>query len=57
MEQKLLAATPRQMAMILDSVALKGLTPAERKKVVAQLARLLLEASDTVDEGDNDEDL
>lgn len=57
MQQEPLIAAPRQMVMILDSVALKGLSPAQRKQVVAQLARLLLEASDTADEGDNDEDL
>ena len=45
MEEKLQVTPPQQLAMVLDSVRLKGLSPAQRQEVVSLLARLLLEAS------------
>ena len=35
----------RQLAMILDSAKLRGMSPAERSETVALLAGLLLEAA------------
>ena len=57
MEHEPPVAAPRQLTMIWDSVALKGLAPAERRRVVALIARLLLEVGGTVKEGDDDEEL
>lgn len=36
---------PRQLNMILDSVSLRGMSPSERRTVLAQLANLLIEAA------------
>jgi hypothetical protein len=36
---------PRQLSMVLDSLELKGISAAERRAVIARLARLLMEAA------------
>jgi hypothetical protein len=41
-------ATPRQLDLALDHVQLRGITPTERRTVITQLARLLLEAKGIV---------
>ena len=48
--------TPRQLSMALDSVRLRGMSPSERRAVLARLAGLLLEAAGAaVQERDDDE--
>ena len=47
---------PRQLSMALDSVRLRRMNPSEREAVLAQLARLLMEAASiAVREPDHDE--
>lgn len=48
-------SAPRQLAMALDSVKLRGLSARERGAVIALLAGMLLEASGVV-ERENDDD-
>ncbi|SEF06513.1 hypothetical protein SAMN05519104_8223 [Rhizobiales bacterium GAS188] len=36
---------PRQLSMALDPVELRGISAAERRAVIARLARLLMEAA------------
>ena len=57
MDHKTHTVSPRHLALALDSLPLRGLAMAEREKVVALLARLLLEASSTAQGGDNDENV
>ena len=45
---------PRQLAMVLDSVALEGLSPEERRRLVVLLAQLLLEAACAVTGNDHE---
>jgi hypothetical protein len=55
MEPKTQIAVPRQLALTLDSLALRGLPPTERAEVVVLLAQLLQEASGMVEREDDDE--
>jgi hypothetical protein len=49
-------AAPRQLSIPFDPARLRGMSPAERRISLAQLARLLLEAASvTVGESDNGE--
>jgi hypothetical protein len=57
MDHKTHVVSPRQLALVLDSLPLRGLAMTEREKVVALLARLLLEASSTAAGGRNDENV
>ena len=57
MKKEIRAATPRQLAMVLDAPALEGLGTTERAQAVSLLAQLLLEASGVVDEEGSDEDV
>ena len=57
MESKTQIAVPQQRALTLDSVVIRGLTPAERARVVALLAQLLQEALFTVEREDGDENI
>ena len=51
-----LPSAPRQLSMALDSVRLRGMSPSERRTVLARLAGLLLEAAGVaVGERDDDE--
>jgi hypothetical protein len=51
-----LSAAPRQLSIPFDSTGLRGMTPSERRVVLARLASLLLEAADTVvEERDDDQ--
>jgi hypothetical protein len=47
---------PRQLGLALDAVRLHGLSPAERGRAVALLARLLLEAAGAGTAGERDDD-
>jgi len=47
---------PRQLSMALDAVKLRGLSPTERGRAVALLARLLLEAAGAGTAGERDDD-
>jgi hypothetical protein len=47
---------PHQLSMALDAVKLRGLSPAERGKALALLARLLLEAAGAGTAGGRDDD-
>ena len=47
---------PRQLSMALDAVKLHGLSPTERGRAVALLARLLLEAAGVGTAGERDDD-
>ena len=49
-------SVPRQLSMALDAVKLRGLSPTERGRAVALLARLLREAAGagTAEERDDD---
>lgn len=47
---------PRQLSMALDAVKLRGLSPSERGRAVALLARLLLEATGAGTAGERDDD-
>ena len=47
---------PRQLSMALDAVKLRGLSLAERGRVLALLARLLLEAAGAGAAGERDHD-
>ena len=47
----------RQLSMLLDTWALRGLNREERDAVVGALAELLLEAADFAVKGDDDERL
>ena len=47
---------PRQLSMPFDSKRLRGMSPSERRTVLARLTRLLLEAAGVaVGERDDDE--
>jgi hypothetical protein len=46
---------PRQLSLALDPVKLRGMSPAERGRALALLARLLLEAAGAV-AGEHDDD-
>ena len=49
-------AAPRQLSIPFDPARLRGMSPAERRISLAQLARLLLEAASViVGESDNGE--
>lgn len=39
------SATPRQLSMLFDGVRLRGMSPSERRTLLARLASLLLEAA------------
>ena len=47
---------PRQLSMALDAVKLRGLSPTERGRAVALLARLLREAAGAGTAGERDDD-
>ncbi|MCE3250978.1 MAG: hypothetical protein K0R41_4803 [Geminicoccaceae bacterium] len=46
---------PRQLGMALDTVKLRGLSPTERGRALALLARLLLEAAGAGTAGERDD--
>ena len=46
---------PRQLGMALDTVKLHGLSPTERGRALALLARLLLEAAGAGTAGEHDD--
>ena len=46
---------PRQLRMALDAVKLRGMSPSERGRALALLARLLLEAAGAM-AGERDDD-
>jgi hypothetical protein len=49
-------AHPRQLSMALDAANLRGINPSERRKALAQLAIILMEAAGVVtEEGSDDE--
>lgn len=53
--QRELSPAPLQLSMALDPVRLRGLSPSERRAVIALLAGLLLEAGGVAArESDND---
>jgi hypothetical protein len=50
------STAPRQLSIVLDSVRLRGMSPTERRTVLARLAGLLLEAAGVaVGEHDDEE--
>jgi hypothetical protein len=51
-----LAAVPRQLCIMFDSIRLQGMNASERTKVIACLANLLMQAAGVVtEERDDDE--
>ena len=54
-EQSLPPAKPRQMSIVFESKGLRGLSIAERTKVLVNLAHLLMLAAEVVVEEDDDE--
>lgn len=57
MRREIHPAAPRQIVLLLDTLALEGLGTKERAQAVSLLAQLLLEASGVVDEETGDEDV
>jgi len=57
MSRKTLVNAPRQLALVLGTPVLTGLTEAERAEVVDLLAQILLEASGVADQEESDENL
>ncbi len=55
MDQKTDIVSPRQLALALDSLPLRGLAAVERDKAVSLLAQLLLEAIGPTEGGRDDE--
>jgi hypothetical protein len=51
----LLLTAPRQLSIPFDSARLRGTNPSERRRILAQLAHLLLEAAG-VAAGEHDDD-
>ena len=49
------ATAPHQLSIAFDSIHLRGMTPSERAKVLAHLARLLMQAAG-VATGERDDD-
>jgi hypothetical protein len=45
--------SPRQLAMVLDSPRMKGISIAERNAVISRLARMLVEAVGIEEGGDD----
>lgn len=54
-EQALPPAEPRQMSIVFESNGLRGLSPAERTKVLMNLAHVLMLAAGVVVEEADDE--
>jgi hypothetical protein len=54
-EQAPLPAEPRQMSIVFESNGLRGLSAAERKKALMDLAYLLMLAAEVVIEENDDE--
>jgi hypothetical protein len=48
--------TPHQLSMALDTIKLRGMSPTERGRVLALLARLLLEAAGATKAGEQADD-
>lgn len=47
--------TPHQLSIAFDSIQLRGMSPSERARVLAQLARLLMQAAGAAT-GERDDD-
>ncbi len=57
MSRKTPVNAPRQLALVLGTPVLTGLTEAERAEVLDLLAQILLEASGVADQEESDENL